>query len=96
MRQRRASSHRPGTRPNEGLPFHDPGFTYPTWLSDAVWKTSSRCAGNGACVEVAQLAGGRIAVRDGMNPQQDTAVVFTREAWRAFSASIRADDAGSA
>jgi hypothetical protein len=96
MRQRRASSDRPGPRPNEGLPSHDPGFTYLTRLSDAVWKTSSRCAGNGACVEVAQLPVGRIAVRDGMSPQQDKAMVFTRDEWRVFLASIRANDSGSA
>lgn len=96
MRQRRASSDRAGTRPNQGLPFHDPGVIYLTRVSDAVWKTSSRCAGNGACVEVAQLPVGRIAVRDGMNPQQDKVMVFTQEAWRAFLASVGADDSGSA
>jgi hypothetical protein len=96
MRQRRSSSDRSSIRPNEGLPFGDPGFSYLTRLSDVVWKTSSRCAGNGACVEVAQLPMGRIAVRDGMNPQQDKGMVLTREEWRAFLASVRADDSGSA
>lgn len=88
MRQRRASSDRPSTSLNEGLSFDDPGFTYLKQLSEAAWKTSSRCAGNGACVEVAQLPAGRIAVRDGMNPQQDKVMVFTREGWRAFLASV--------
>jgi hypothetical protein len=96
MRQRRATSDSPGPRLNESLSFHDLGFTYLTALSDAVWKTSSRCAGNGACVEVAQLPVGRVAVRDGMNPQQDKVMVFTREEWRTFLATVTADDSGSA
>jgi Domain of unknown function (DUF397) len=91
MRQRRASSDRPGNRPNESSHFQDsdPGYTYLTGISGAVWKTSSRCSGNGSCVEIAQLSAGRIAMRDGMNPQPDKVVVFTREEWQDFLAGIR-------
>jgi Domain of unknown function (DUF397) len=96
MRQRRASSDRPGNRPDESLHFQDPVYTYLTRISDAVWKTSSRCAGNGSCVEVAKLTTGHIAVRDGMNSQPDKVVAFTREEWRDFLASVRAGDFGSA
>jgi len=62
--------------------------------TDLAWRASSRCAGNGACAEVAQLSMSRVAVRDGMNPRQDQLMVFTREQWTHFLARIKTDQIG--
>lgn len=95
MRQRRASSDRLGNRPNEGLHFQDLCNIHLAQISDAAWKTSSRCAGNGSCVEVAKLSAGYIAVRDGTNPQPDKVIVFTPEEWRDFVAGVGANEFGA-
>jgi len=70
VRQRRTSSRRPGGIANGSTRFTDFPDSYLTPLPEVAWKVSSRCAGNGACVEVAQLSMGRIALRDGMNPEK--------------------------
>lgn len=89
MRQRRTSSRRPDDMTNESMRFIDFPDSYLTPLSAIAWKTSSRCAGNGACVEVAQLSMGRIAVRDGMNPELGKIMVFAQEEWQGFIAGIK-------
>ena len=63
-------------------------------FSDLNWKVSSRCAGNGACTEVAQLATGHVAVRDGMDPRPNQVIVFDREQWGRFLASVKAGQFG--
>jgi len=88
VRQRRTSSRRPSTA-NESMRFIDFPDSYLSPLSDVVWKASSRCAGNGACVEVAQLSMGRIALRDGMNPEPGKIMIFTRQEWHGFIADIK-------
>ncbi len=69
--------------------------TYLTRLSNVVWETSSRCAGNGSCVEVAQLSMGYVAVRDGMNPEPGKVMIFTREEWRGFLAEVKVGEFGA-
>jgi Domain of unknown function (DUF397) len=63
-------------------------------LSRAVWRKSSRCAGDGAtddCVEVAALGNDRIAVRD--SKQLDGAVVFlTRAELAAWISDVKNDE----
>jgi hypothetical protein len=51
-------------------------------LDRADWRSSSRSSGNGACVEVAAVAG-LVAVRDSKNVP-GPALVFTPHEWRAF------------
>ena len=55
------------------------------------WTKSSRCAGNGACVEVAtNLPGGRVGVRDSKNLTSKEVLVFPRGAWVGFLSDVTA------
>ena len=60
-------------------------------LARATWRTASYTQGNGACVEVGDLRGGRIAVRDTKDRPGRTLVV-SADAWRAFLAYTLASD----
>jgi hypothetical protein len=52
------------------------------------WTKSSRCAGNGACVEVAiNLPGGRVGVRDSKDLASEV-LVFSPSAWEGFVSDI--------
>jgi len=61
-------------------------------LEDVQFKTSSFCT-LGGCVQVGQLAGGGVAVRDSKNPAQQP-LVFTTAEWTAFVAGVRAGEFG--
>jgi hypothetical protein len=52
------------------------------------WRKSSRSAGAGACVEVAEVPGG-VAVRDSKDPDGPT-LRFAEQSWRAFVGAVRA------
>ena len=62
---------------------------YDVDLSGAWWRKSSHSSATKDCVEVAYLAGERTAVRDSKNPT-GPALVFTAQAWTAFTTTITA------
>ncbi len=52
------------------------------------FRTSSFCS-LGDCVEVGQLPGGAVAVRDTKDRERATSLVFTSEEWTAFVAGVK-------
>jgi hypothetical protein len=54
----------------------------------AAWQKSSFCNGASACVEVAPLADGNVALRDSKE-QDGPVLVFTPAEWAAFTAGVR-------
>lgn len=52
-------------------------------LSDAIWRRSSRSAGDAAYVEVADNLPGIVTVRDSRDPD-GTTLIFTLPEWQAF------------
>jgi hypothetical protein len=56
--------------------------------SDSGWFKSSLSFSNGNCVEVANLSGGEIGVRDSKNPE-GTVLRFTGDEWQAFIGGVR-------
>ncbi|MFF5207972.1 DUF397 domain-containing protein [Streptosporangium sp. NPDC000396] len=61
-------------------------------LTNAQWRKSSLSGSDGSnCVEVANLTGGRRAVRDSKN-RTGPALIFTPEEWTTFLASIKNGD----
>jgi hypothetical protein len=58
--------------------------------SDAAWLTSRAC-NNSACVQVAHLAGGMVAIRDSKDTAK-AAHVFDSDEWAAFVAGVKAGE----
>lgn len=58
--------------------------------ASATWITSRFC-NNSACVQVAHLPGGMVAVRDSKDTAK-AAHVFERDEWAAFVAGVKAGD----
>ena len=56
-------------------------------LSGAVWKSSPYC-NNSACVQVAHLPGGHVAVRDSKDVTR-APHVFDSSEWAAFVAGVK-------
>ena len=55
---------------------------------DATWAKSSFSFSNGNCIEVAELPGGSVGVRDSRNPAGPV-LRFTRDGWDTFLAGAR-------
>jgi Domain of unknown function (DUF397) len=58
--------------------------------SEAVWITSRAC-NNSACVQVAHLPGGMVAVRDSKDTTK-AAHLFDSEEWAAFVTGVKAGE----
>lgn len=56
-------------------------------MSDVAWITSRAC-NNSACVQVAHLAGGLVALRDSKDTTKP-AHVFDGDEWAAFLAGVK-------
>ena len=52
------------------------------------YKISSFCS-LGECVEVGQLSGGSVTVRDTKDPERRAALTFTRDEWDAFVKGVK-------
>ncbi|MEU0991198.1 MULTISPECIES: DUF397 domain-containing protein [unclassified Streptomyces] len=60
-------------------------------LSATTWTKSSHSNATGNCVELAQLPGGRVAIRNSRDPQ-GPALIYTRDEIAAFVAGARGGD----
>ncbi len=57
-------------------------------LTAAQWRTSSRSAGSGQCVEVATNLDGIVAVRHSKRPDAEV-IIYTNAEWAAFVGGAR-------
>ncbi|MGH3719502.1 MAG: DUF397 domain-containing protein [Pseudonocardiaceae bacterium] len=62
-----------------------------TLLWGVRWTKSSHSNPYGNCVEVAELTGGKIAVRDSRHPDVAT-LIYTRAEMAAFVQALKADE----
>ncbi|MER5768780.1 DUF397 domain-containing protein [Streptomyces sp. NPDC001985] len=60
-------------------------------LTSVTWTKSSHSNATGNCVELAELPGGGVAIRNSRDPQ-GPALVYTREEIAAFVAGARSGD----
>lgn len=65
----------------------------PGQLSRLHWRKASSSMNNGACVELAPLPTGGVAVRDSKDPRGPV-LQFTRAEWAAFSTGMAAGEFG--
>jgi Domain of unknown function (DUF397) len=64
---------------------HDEAFAR---SNDVAWRRSSRSGTSGACVEVAGVADGVLAVRDSKDPEGGC-LAFSAVAWERFMGVLR-------
>lgn len=62
-----------------------------TGLSSVAWTKSSHSNATGNCVELAELPGGRVAMRNSRDPQGPV-LIYTRDEIAAFVAGARGGD----
>ncbi|GAU68541.1 hypothetical protein SSP35_08_00350 [Streptomyces sp. NBRC 110611] len=62
---------------------HHKDDLYAIDLSGATWRKSPFSDGGENCVEITELPGGGVAVRDSKNPERG-ALRYTPEEWHAF------------
>jgi hypothetical protein len=60
-------------------------------LSDALWRKSSASGPENNCVEIAELPGGGVAVRDSKNTSREP-LRFTAGEWAAFREGVLAGE----
>ncbi|WKX72114.1 DUF397 domain-containing protein [Streptomyces sp. XD-27] len=56
-------------------------------LSTAQWRKSPFSDGGNQCVEITDLPGGAVAIRDSKNPERP-ALRYTAEEWTAFRRAV--------
>jgi hypothetical protein len=61
----------------------------------SAWRKSTRSIGNGQCIEAAQLADGRLAMRDSTD-EAGPAILLAEAAWHLFLKKVKADQIGIA
>jgi hypothetical protein len=61
-------------------------------LARAEWRKAKASQGNGACVEIAKLGGGRVALRDSKDQGTGPVHVFTAAEWQAFSDAMKSGE----
>jgi Domain of unknown function (DUF397) len=60
---------------------------YAIGLSGAAWRKSPFSNGAEGCVEITDLPGGGVAVRDSKNPERE-ALRYTADEWDAFRKAV--------
>ena len=83
----RAESNTPESNTSSKRAASKHAAKYAISLSGAQWRISSHSSGTGACVELAALPGGHVAVRDSTDRTRP-ALVFDPAEWRAFTAGL--------
>ena len=68
---------------------HGPQRPPVTDVARATWRKSSWSTYNGNCVEVAELRGGLIGVRDTKDAGAGPVLLFSSTAWRSFVTSVK-------
>ena len=58
---------------------------------DLPWRAPSGCSSTSACVEIAELPGGGVAVRDGKDPEGPR-LLFDAAEWAQFLAAAKAGE----